>query len=438
MFSLGISTADAIDCTNIVGYDMTSQPTSLDRSDPPIGGSAAMSASNGSQYIYTDFINSTISSQCLSGSTDTTYSSNYDTSSFGECTVQNDGCSEGVRLQTCYYYHFGNTRSGDTSCDVGTTLISSLPPPQPIEFSNGVQDPNEEGIDCGGANPALCVETCVSGILVDGLCLSTTSTNSDNTCPTFAGYYLDSNGDCTQTSNPVLMADTVSAEDYPEPDVIVADPSISSSTTVNSESSSTTADGVISVSSSSTTTATNSDGSEAVSVITETTETAPDGSSTVTTVTNSSGENLDSEGSVVSVYGSSTTSTETFDADGNSEGVEVSSSVYESEEDAGSVASDIAVAEIVDIDFQPILDLKDNLAGRFPISLVGTVSDIVSGFSAPPAAPSWTIDFPNPWGSSISFDIDLAPMQYIATIIRNLLALFVLLCGFFLLYKRWT
>lgn len=98
----------------------------------------------------------------------------------------------------------------------------------------------------------------------------------------------------------------------------------------------------------------------------------------------------------------------------------------------------IGTASSGEIDWTPFNNLKQDMAGRFPISILTTASQTFDSWVETPSAPAWFLSFPNPFGNSVGFTIDLAPMQPIANMVRLMLKIFLVVCGFFLIYKRWV
>jgi len=324
----------------------------------------------------------------------------------------------------------------------------------PDHCSDGQFADGETGIDCGTVCGNVCEFYCATGFhaeertSADGFTITACyadDTNESQTTPKLPfdvcpdGYY-------PSLTDPTLCVAfdlaTVAAPDWgqtvdtPDPNPNPANETTATQTTDISSSSETDLDGNVTDTTTTTTTNVNADGTQdIVTNVTEITTNVDGSTTTVTTITNS---HLNGDGSV---SGDTTTTTSGTDTNGDPTGETTTVESFESESGAGSIAGNLGKVGALgsaSVNFQPLYTALSTADTRFPISLVTTFSGVLDTWEETPSPPDWSLEFPNPWGASWAFNINLAPMSPLAGIIRQLLSCFIVVCFFYLVYKRWV
>lgn len=305
--------------------------------------------------------------------------------------------------------------------------------PEPTYCSNGVMDEDETGIDCGGSC-GECLPYCNDGMypyFVSGLgtmCGYRVDPNEFGDCPS---GYVSTDGFCYEVAGSTDI--TFASSDYDSP-TAPDDPndnpynektastslSIVKTSDVNSEGED--VDTEVRTKS-----GTDKDGKEFTEITTIQTVNHLDGSKTVTTTINNNwnGTEGDDSGS------SGSTSVAEYDPDGNL----VSEEVTESEENTDPNPDGLDSPNLDDhqIDWQPLLDAKDNLAGRFPISVLTTIKDSLLSFKSDESSiPKWTVKI---WNHDMV--IDPSFMAPVADYCRNFLEFLIGIFVAFKIYRRW-
>lgn len=86
------------------------------------------------------------------------------------------------------------------------------------------------------------------------------------------------------------------------------------------------------------------------------------------------------------------------------------------------------------IDFSPLLSLQGVLAGKFPFSLLDSITIYLNPFLGAPSAPSFTV--PMPLGNSIT--VDLSCFDIVATMCRFVISSLMLLGVSYFVVRRYT
>lgn len=89
--------------------------------------------------------------------------------------------------------------------------------------------------------------------------------------------------------------------------------------------------------------------------------------------------------------------------------------------DADDVPPDPPQGEYTELNLQPLQDLGDELADKFPFTLLATLKNFASGLVATPQAPSFDIEFPSPF--NVTWHVSLERFDNIARMVRVLIGM---------------
>lgn len=91
--------------------------------------------------------------------------------------------------------------------------------------------------------------------------------------------------------------------------------------------------------------------------------------------------------------------------------------------------------ELLEINYQPLVDMGNDLGSKFPFSLLATLQEFATSLIAEPKTPVFEITFPAPFNYTWTFD--LSPFDGIAQFCRVLIGMaFLAYCTMFLI-RRW-
>lgn len=329
----------------------------------------------------------------------------------------------------------------------------------PLTSDNGVQDEDEEGIDCGGSTGIECVHRCPDGYTLEsGWCRSNEPVGEypASSAPDF--WNAEEWGEWPSEPTPLWdnfpaipsspdadLGDYSSSESSLEPEPVTS--FTSTTNTTNDFSTTTNSDGsTVDVLSESSITS-NSDGTGVKTDTTTTTTTSADGSSTVdvevTTITYDT---------VNSTFGASTSSTtSSYDSDGNlisSDQTDVDinddADFSDVEEGAGfgldtdgdGKGDGVERLTVSDVDFGPLRLSANNLMSRFPFSLITRADILLDTWIVTPQSPE--INFSLPIISSDPFVMDLSLLDPLAAFLRACLAFTAVVSGMYMIIKTWV
>ncbi|MBF0644879.1 hypothetical protein HTZ97_13680 [Desulfuromonas acetoxidans] len=333
---------------------------------------------------------------------------------------------------------------------------------------NGVQDPNEDGIDCGGDTGIDCVNRCPDGYYYhDGFCISEEPTGV-SPAEVQPDWWEDEWGEWvseespTYTTIPALSAspdsdltiddfDTDSSTQQAASSSVPQSQSVTDSSTTYDFSIVSNDDGSSTETLTETTTISQSDGTKSDIVTSTSTTTSPDGSSTVVTETS----NITYNTSTGTYEVNTTTQTDTYDADGNlvsssssdlkaSEDGLYGQEVSEAEEGAGlgfdtdgdGKGDGIQRMTVSDVNFEPLRLSANNLMSRFPFSLITRADMLLDTWIVTPQSPE--INFSLPIIRSDPFVMDLSLLDPLAAFLRACLAFTAVVSGMYMIIKTWV
>ncbi len=91
--------------------------------------------------------------------------------------------------------------------------------------------------------------------------------------------------------------------------------------------------------------------------------------------------------------------------------------------------------EYEQLNWQPLVDVSDDLSDKFPFSLLVTLKNFATGFVASPQAPVFTFEFPAPF--NYTWEVSLSRFDNIATMVRVLIGMSFLAVVTLALIRRW-
>lgn len=315
--------------------------------------------------------------------------------------------------------------------------------PDPASWTNGIKDPDEDGIDCGGDTGVACTEACENTNLTpfpDGLCYDMRVIQPDEfgDCP--IGWTPDvegpTNTSCNRSSPSYTEPVVLVSPDYTfDPDDPLPDPfpnpwneaSTTTDTTITA-STVTDPDGTVHDISTTATVETDSDGNARTIEKVVDTATAPDGSKTITTTINTTNNGDSSSDSATT----SNINIQTFDADGNlvAESNEATATEADPDQDrdlaAGAPSTDEFLTNSDDIDFQPLVASLEVAADKWPFNVPNTMVGFYEMLDVEPAAPSFDLQL-----LGKTFVVDLSIFDPVASVLRFLLGTLITLGLFY-------